>query len=904
MYYPPDSRMLFSTLDSPFRGTSEAAHSQTPGFNFRTPHETQTHYLASDSRGAGLDRLLSGVPSPFSAPPATLNFSPWTPSSVPSLRSDPAWAPGYAPTDVPWALYTTPARSHSLPATSNTRVPAAPLWTPSCQSLPPLTPDLPTPTDTSHPVSRSARKHLVERLISRNASPTVPLLPSLLLEDLLNVQGYQPPVQQVPMRMTLDERCASHIEQFRDATHHRGANLLLETLFKPSASERTKSLASAFYEANGVRDILRLWWSVPEAKSQIIEFLDEDSHAVELVEDKISSEMDVLTAKFRLEAASLEPSHLADFSLKDSVGAVIEEHAPNMHHLMLQALQTKRARKSNTSKNPDRVALVIICQIAKHRSQKAQLFALAHGITQWAARAPKQCIEICSKLGLSSEYSGLSDAHESLCRHSMAAARDAARGPHMFCYDNIHVATSNYVEQRPGARPKVTVGTTLILEAILDHQAIHLVEILLRFAPEFKTLAASYLESPLLKHPPRRAPPEGHHTVQHPLQTTTTNEASIEGNIEVFREAYETQLGMDAVCDLGQLAIPSINDQATNSNIRAAQARRKHDVTSLDRIDMVQLAPGLFHVLLNMSWSMLGLHRGNAEDYGSLESFISLLGKKRHASEHPDYHALKATENQVLFGLTLSMWKSKCAPGTLQEFANSAPDVKTPLTMAEEIFVQLSNGTDVADSAEGPTVDQTARSVRLMFRDLLHFYTLHEAVKSGDFGRVELFLGHLAIWFCGAGARNYCTEFLHLIQNLEKVWTPGFADVMRDNMLINMSGRSGHWTGVDENIEHVINTLKEIFSHHTANGSGWDSIRTVSPTVPILQKLLHSFRTALGVGYKGITHTKVDTSMHVYSVSVKVDEWALLIPTSSRHAPITKPTIDAFAVGISKLKGL
>jgi hypothetical protein len=28
---------------------------------------------------------------------------------------------------------------------------------------------------------------------------------------------------------------------------------------------------------------------------------------------------------------------------------------------------------------------------------------------------------------------------------------------------------------------------------------------------------------------------------------------------------------------------------------------------------------------------------------------------------------------------------------------------------------------------------------------------------------------------------------------------------MRDNMLINMSGRDGHWTGVDENMEHNIN---------------------------------------------------------------------------------------------------
>lgn len=31
---------------------------------------------------------------------------------------------------------------------------------------------------------------------------------------------------------------------------------------------------------------------------------------------------------------------------------------------------------------------------------------------------------------------------------------------------------------------------------------------------------------------------------------------------------------------------------------------------------------------------------------------------------------------------------------------------------------------------------------------------------------------------------------------------------MLDNLLINTSGRDEHWTGVDENIEHVIHMLQ------------------------------------------------------------------------------------------------
>lgn len=35
-----------------------------------------------------------------------------------------------------------------------------------------------------------------------------------------------------------------------------------------------------------------------------------------------------------------------------------------------------------------------------------------------------------------------------------------------------------------------------------------------------------------------------------------------------------------------------------------------------------------------------------------------------------------------------------------------------------------------------------------------------------------------------------------------------FRDIIRDNMLINMSGVDDQWMGVDMNIEHLINFLK------------------------------------------------------------------------------------------------
>lgn len=343
----------------------------------------------------------------------------------------------------------------------------------------------------------------------------------------------------------------------------------------------------------------------------------------------------------------------------------------------------------------------------------------------WAAGVPRQTIDICAKIGLSIDYySSLGEAHVAIAEGCLEQARQVARGLHSFCYDNMQTSTSIHVEQRPDGPPRVLTGTTMIiyklrnatpeaceLQPIIDRrnrleeitfedhvcpshasltsihasQALHLVKILLQFSPAFASSAPEYRSSTFLQHLPVRPPPAGWKTEQFPLQTTTTAENTTDKNMEVWREAYVEQMKMNVIEDLGKYAIPSINDQATNSNIRGAQARRRDDISPFTRFDTVQLAPGMFHVLLNSSWYILNLHRGSAEDHGSLESFFKLLDKTRHGSEHPDYHALKATETQVLFGLTLHAWKVECGFPTLEAFAASNPAPQTLIEIAHKI---------------------------------------------------------------------------------------------------------------------------------------------------------------------------------------------------------------------------
>lgn len=152
-------------------------------------------------------------------------------------------------------------------------------------------------------------------------------------------------------------------------------------------------------------------------------------------------------------------------------------------------------------------------------------------------------------------------------------------------------------------------------------------------------------------------PPSDHLTVQYPGQSITIPESSVSDIIKVIEDIYYRQKDMHAsheiICDY---VVLSINDQSTNSLLRSARVLRSHDNTPFTRFDSIQLAPGMFHFLLNLAWNMLEIHRGHGDNNMSIQSVTTELNKKHHGGKHRDYHAVKATLMQTLDGLLLEAW--------------------------------------------------------------------------------------------------------------------------------------------------------------------------------------------------------------------------------------------------------
>ena len=443
------------------------------------------------------------------------------------------------------------------------------------------------------------------------------------------------------------------------------------------------------------------------------------------------------------------------------------------------------------------------------------------GLFWWSSGASRQSIHTLQHCGLSISYDSINRILSELSPKSLAEAQPVARSPHLATYDNINISMSSFCEQREDAPSKVQSGTVAVLYKLRNanpdhmslqvllrrdregrdlhfsndvqpsidqlgniqrHLCLHVIQTLVKWVPEF----SHYKSHPGLQHEQHRPVPKGYKTQQYPLRVSTIEENSIKGNIAVLQNIYIDQLGLKED-DFANLAIPCINDQSTNARIRGAKATRADDVNSFTRIQCFQLAPGLFHMLMNLLWAILHIHRGSIHATGSLAYWFSVLDRKRLSSPQPDFHTLRSSLFQILDGLLLACWRiesGKCGHPDLASFAASHPSPDELYKIATDIISSYAKPDDVSLPPQPRTKnapDQQEemaskfRNVTILIRDLLYVQELSTAISSGDWGRIEDILGTLAIMFKGAGSNNYCTEVLHLIRNLRVVWTPDFA---------------------------------------------------------------------------------------------------------------------------------
>lgn len=389
----------------------------------------------------------------------------------------------------------------------------------------------------------------------------------------------------------------------------------------------------------------------------------------------------------------------------------------------------------------------MVKQLSYQRSTHSLSFPSIFGLFLWATGSARQTIDVLHSCGLSIGYTSVLGGISSLASQCLELAIDVGSGIHVFCYDNVNLSTSIFVEQRgPSSPAKVTSGTFAVLYKVrngnpdymklapiterfkqakilkFNHDLcpsriqrtfflFQLKVVVVRVLTKYVEGFTSYSELQSLQSKPRRPIPKGYITEQFPLRATTIEEATVRGNLQFHDDIYTTQLKRQ-IDRLSEYAIPSINDQLTNARIRSAQILRARDVNAWERREVFQLGFGLFHLCLNFVWALLHIHRGSLGDTGSLTYFFALLEKTRLGNDHPDYHTLVAALTQIFDGLILNAWRTECGYKSLSDFAASNPSAENLLKMAETIVQEYATplkekaGKDKSEGQENDSADE------------------------------------------------------------------------------------------------------------------------------------------------------------------------------------------------------
>ncbi|KAJ7870114.1 hypothetical protein B0H14DRAFT_2571529 [Mycena olivaceomarginata] len=182
-------------------------------------------------------------------------------------------------------------------------------------------------------------------------------------------------------------------------------------------------------------------------------------HLVEFACEPVADEME--TRRKNPSSPELKLSH--QLSWRRGISMKKSTTAPFLPQILETAAQTERAKAHNKKKKPGKICQVITQQLLYQSSNRCLAFQAAFGYFSGPQEVRGRPSMPHSMRAF--RWIRFSMKHiTSTADNCMIEAIDMSYKPHGFCYDNMNLSTSIFVEQREALGPaKVTSGTFGIL---------------------------------------------------------------------------------------------------------------------------------------------------------------------------------------------------------------------------------------------------------------------------------------------------------------------------------------------------------------------------------------------------------------------------------------------------------
>jgi hypothetical protein len=346
--------------------------------------------------------------------------------------------------------------------------------------------------------------------------------------------------------------------------------------------------------------------------------------------------------------------------------------------------------------------------------------------------------------------------------------------------------------------------------SIRSRMAWHIRDILLH--KDVKTLAPALKEKLqlLLGQPQAKRSIPVVKTKQYPAQAMCVSVSSNSGNAVAIEKLLEQGGASDS--DLDTHVVLVHGDLGSGEKLENLKVSRCIEETPQNRLQHVQFVPGVLHIEMAITDSVWRLYLKDEDpssekplDPNTMFHLCSLTCPRetRTLASGPQHHMRQHAIDNALLALVADAWRAEVQakhnvaisewPATWEEITEMSYRI-TDTYIADFKFVPLHE----ANPEAGDMVNDSAK---LFGRDVLLWKMFKYSARHGDVGSLE---DLLPIWVCiwkHTGKHKYAEHITQFLLNLQQVWPRRFSDVVRNNWLVNPTGKSDGFRAADWVVE-------------------------------------------------------------------------------------------------------
>ncbi|KAF7969309.1 hypothetical protein HWV62_27741 [Athelia sp. TMB] len=352
-----------------------------------------------------------------------------------------------------------------------------------------------------------------------------------------------------------------------------------------------------------------------------------------------------------------------------------------------------------------------------------------------------------------------------------------------------------------------------------------------------------------------------------PARAMDINQSKIAGNIDAIANLM-TQGGIgdpmegiepgsdevNDVEDMREYVVLFHGDLGTGERVLGLREQRAIEATAYRRYQFVIFLIGLFHLKMACADAIWRIFLRNKEDRNDPSSLLQIVGQFRERDtgsigSDPGFRRMHEVIQITGTALRLDAWRTEAqlrnpVCTTLEEFAATKPSREQLSALAEHLALHYVAGYEAnifemrAEHALSER-DCQRENILLMQQYFLLYEEITFAMNYGDIGRLETLWPAWIYIFKATGKHKYAAHMTSFMTDIHFVYPEGLKHAVRYNLMVNPTGKEGHWRGAD-----WVEEANNMFAKHDFGGNGVnftkERVIEESPLVDIYRSCHHN----------------------------------------------------------------